>query len=144
MADAFGADVDGGPDGLGAGGLAGVGGEVEAGVAGFGVGLAEVFGGAAGLVAADADADDGGVVAAEFGGLAEDACALFGAEVADGVDEPEDGGAEVLLGADAAGLDGGEDLVDVKAAEAVEDAEGDVDLGVADALARRGRGPCCR
>ncbi len=100
VADAFGADVDGGPDGGGAvdgaAGFSGVGGEAEAGVAGFGVEVAEEGGGAAGLVATDADADDGGVLGAELGGFAEDAGGLVGAEVADGVDEPEEGGAELF------------------------------------------------
>ena len=47
VADALGADVEGGPDALRAGGFAGVAGEAEAGGFGFGVELAEVVGGAA-------------------------------------------------------------------------------------------------
>ena len=142
VADAFGADVDGGPDAGGAfdgaAGLAGVGGEAEAGGAGFGVEVFEEGCGAARLVAADADADDGGVLGAELGGLAEDAGGLFGAEVADGVDEPVDGGAELALAAQAAALDGGDEWLDLGVLPVVDDAEGDVDLGVDDALGGEG------
>ena len=56
------------------------------------------------------------------------------AEVADGVDDPEEGDAEVGFAAGAAAFDGVHDLVDVEAGLPVEDADGDVDLGVADAL----------
>ena len=70
VADAFGADVDGGPDALGAGVFAGVAGEAEAGGFGFGVEIAELVGGAEELVAADADADDAGVQVLELGGFA--------------------------------------------------------------------------
>ena len=55
--------------------------------------------------------------------------------MADGVDDPEEGDVEVGFGAGAAAFDGGDDLVDVEAVLPVEDADGDVDLGVADALA---------
>lgn len=139
VADALGADVDGGPDGGGtgdgAGGLARVDGEAETGGAGFGVDLAELLGGAAGFVAADANADDAGVLVAEFSRQAEDVGGLFDAEVADGVDDPEDGGAELALGADAGALDGVHDRGDGELRlEAGEDAPGDVDLGVDDAL----------
>ena len=142
VADALGADVDGGPDAGGAfdgaAGLAGVGGEAEAGGGGFGVGVAEEGCGAAGFVATDADADDGGVLTAELGGLAEDAGGLVGAEVADGVDEPVEGGAELLLGADAGALDGGDEGLDVGLLPVIDDAEGDVDLGVDNALGGQG------
>ena len=142
VADAFGADIESGPDGGGAvdgaAGLAGVGGEAEAGVAGFGVEVFEEGGGAASLVAADADADDGGVLVAELGGFAEDAGGLVGAEVADGVDEPEEGGAELAFGAEAGVFDGFDEGVDLDLVPVVEDAEGDVDLGVDDALGGEG------
>ncbi len=134
VADAFGADVDGGPDALGAGILAGVTGEAEAGGLGFGVEVAEVLGGASGFVAADADADDAGVKVLEGGGLGEDAGAFGDAEVADGVDDPEEREVEVGFAAGATAFDGGHDFVYVEAAEVVEDADGDVGFGVANAL----------
>jgi hypothetical protein len=134
VADAFGADVEGGPDALRAGVFASVAGEAEAGGLGFGVEVAEVLGGAEEFIATDADADDGGVDVLELGGLAEDASALLEAEVADGVDDPEEGDGEVAFGAGAAAFDGGDDGVDVEAREVIEDADGDVGFGVADAL----------
>ena len=88
VADALGADVDGGPDALGAGGLAGVASETQAGGFGFGVEFAEVLRGAAGFVAADADADDARVPVLELGGLGEDARAFGQTEMPDGVDDP--------------------------------------------------------
>ena len=134
VADAFGADVDGRPDGLGTDRFPGVRGEVQAGGRRFGVELAEGIGGAARFVSTDADAGDGRVVAMELGGLAEGTRGFLHPEMADGIDEPENGGAEVGLRAGAAAFDGGEDLVHIEAAEVIEDAEGDIDLGVADAL----------
>ena len=134
VADALGADVERGPDALRAGVFAGVAGEAEAGGFGFGVELAELVGGAEEFVAADADADDAGVLVLELGGFVEDAGAGFEAEVADGVDDPEQRDVEVGFGAGAAALDGGHDFVDVEAVLPVEDADGDVGFGVADAL----------
>ena len=134
VTDAFGTDVEGCPDALRAGVFAGVAGETEAGGFGFGVEVAEVVGGAEQLVAADADAYDAGVLVAELGGFAKDAGAGFEAKVADGVDDPEQRDVEVGLGAGAALLNGGHDGVDVEAVLPVEDADGDVGFGVADAL----------
>ncbi len=54
--------------------------------------------------------------------------------MADGVDDPEERDVEVAFASGSALLDGGHDFVDVEAGEVVEDADGDVDLGVADAL----------
>ena len=148
VADALGADVDGGPDAGGAfdeaAGFAGVGGEAEAGGAGLGVEVFEEGCGAAGFVAADADADDGGVLGAEFGGLAEDAGGLVGAEVADGVDEPVDGGAELLLGADAAALDGFDEGLDFGRASSGRGCRRRCRPRRGRRPGRRGRGPCCR
>ena len=142
VADAFGADVDGGPDGGGAvdgaTGFSGVGGEAEAGGFGFGVEGFEKRGGAAGFVAADADADDGGILGAEFRGFAEDAGGLVGAEVSDGVDEPEEGGAGFGFGAEAAALDGLHVGLNLDLVPVIKDAEGDVDLGMHHTL--RGEG----
>ena len=134
MADALGADVDGRPDALRTGVFAGVAGEAEAGGLGFGVEVAELVGGAEQLVASDADADDAGVELLEVGGFLEDAGAGFDAEVADGVDDPEERDVEVGFGEGAAAFDGGDDLVDVEAVLPVEDADGDVGFGVTDAL----------
>jgi len=53
VADAFGADVESFPDGLGAGGFAGVIGEAQAGGLGAGVEVAERLGTGAALVAAE-------------------------------------------------------------------------------------------
>lgn len=68
VADAGGAALEGGPDGFGAVGFTGVGKDVEAGVAGEGEDVVKDFGGTAGLVATDAEADDTTVAA--FGGEA--------------------------------------------------------------------------
>ena len=98
VADAFGTDVERGPDAGGAvdgaGGLAGVGGEVEARRDfGFGVELTEGFGGAAGFVAAYAYTDNGwGTGPFELGGQAEDGGGFFNSEVAHSIDDPEDCG----------------------------------------------------
>jgi len=134
VADALGSDVDSRPDALRAGGFAGVAGEAEAGCLGVGVEVAEILGGASGFVATDADADDAGVLVLKLGGLVEHARAFGDAEVADGVDDPEQGDVEFGFAAEAATFDGGHDFVDVEAAEVVEDADGDVGFGVANAL----------
>ena len=142
VADAFCSNVDGGPDAGrafdDAAGLSGVGGEAEACGSGFGVEVFEEGSGTARLVSTDADADDGGILLAKFGGLEEDAGGLFGAEVAYGVDEPVEGGADLLLTADSATLDGFDEGFDFRVLPVVEDAEGDVDLGVDDALGGEG------
>lgn len=70
VADAGGAAFEGGPDGFGAVGFTGVGEDVEAGVAGEGEDIVKDFGGTAGFVATDAEADDTTVAA--FGGEAGD------------------------------------------------------------------------
>ena len=127
-----GPDAGGAVDG--ATGFAGVGGKAEAGGFGFGVDLAEERGGAAGFVSANANADDAGVLGAEFGGFAEDADGFIDAKVADGVDDPEHCGAEVLFATDAAALDGFDEGLDLGLLPEIDDAEGDVDLGVEDAL----------
>ena len=135
VADALGADVQGGPDAGGTvdgtGGLAGVRGEVEAGGSGLGEELAEGFGGPAGFIAADADAGDRRVLDAEFRGQAEDFGGLLQAEVADRVKEPEDSRAGLAFGTDAGGLHGLHDGAKVKLRlEAQKDPDGDVDLRV--------------
>ena len=51
---------------------------------------------------------------------------------------PVEGGAELLLGADAGALDGGDEGLDVGLLPVIDDAEGDVDLGVDNALGGQG------
>ena len=137
VADALGADGERFADGLGAGGFAGVVGEAQAGGAGLGVEGAEGLGAGAALVTAEADADDGGVLGAHFGGLAEDALGLFDGEVADGVEDPVEREAQLARGALAGAFQGGEDGLEaagIEVAPHIDDADGDVDLGVDDAL----------
>ncbi len=137
VADALGADGEGFPDGLGAGGFAGVVGEAQAGGAGFGVEGAKGLGAAAALVAAKADADDGGVLGAHFGGFAEDALGFGHGEVAYGVEDPVEREAKLALAAFAGALQTGEDGLEARGvvvAPHVDDADGDVDLGMDDAL----------
>jgi len=102
VADALGADVESSPDALRAAGFAGVAEEMEAILFGFGVEFAEVLGGAACFVAADADAYDAGVLVLQLGGLLEGAGTFFNAEMADRVDDPEQRDVEVAFGAGAA------------------------------------------
>ena len=142
VADALCPDVDGGPDAGGtfddAAGFASVGGEAQTGGASLGVKVFEEGSGTSRFVSPDADADDGGILLAEFGGLAEDSGGLFGAEVAYGVDEPVEGGTSLLLAADSATLDGFDEGFDFRVLPVIEDADGDVDLGVDDALGGEG------
>ncbi len=98
---------------------------------------AEGLGAGAALVAAEADADDGGVVRAHFGGLAEDAIGLLDGEVADGVEDPVEREAQLAGGALAGAFQGGEDGLEaarIEVAPHIDDADGDKDLGVDDAL----------
>ena len=125
------------PDGLGTGGFAGVVGQAQAGARSFSVKSVEWRGAGAALVAAQADADDGGVVRAHLGGLAEDALGLLDGEVADGVEDPIEGEVELAGGALAGALQAGEDGLEgarIEVAPHIDDADGDVDLGVDHAL----------
>lgn len=135
VAEALGADVQGAPDAFGADGFAGMGSEAQTGGAGFGVEIAEGLSGGAALVSADADADDGRELGAHLGGFAEDAGGFVGAEVADGVEDPEEGEAELGFGAGAGALHAVKQRLEVAAAPVIDDADGDVDLGMNDALA---------
>ena len=133
MADALGADGESLPDGLGAGGFTGVVGEAEAGRLGSRVEVAEWLGGAATLVTAETDGDDGGVMFAHLGGFAEDAIGFFDGEVADGIEDPEEREAKLARGAFAGALEGGEDGLEaagIEVAPHIDDADRDVDLGV--------------
>ena len=76
-------------------------------------------------------------MSAEFGGLAEDPFGLFDGEVAYGVEDPVEGEAEFAFGAFAGAFEGGEDGLEaarIEVAPHVDDTDGNVDLGVDDAL----------
>ena len=137
MADALGADGERFPDGFGAGGFAGVVGEAQTGGAGLGVEGAEWLGAGDALVSAEADADDGRVLGAHFGGFAEDALGFFDGEVADGVEDPVERETQLKRGALAGAFEAGEDRLKARGIEIaphIDDADGDVDLGMDDAL----------
>ena len=131
MADAFGFEVERSPDGIGAGAFSGMGGEMEAVLGGARVDGGEPLGRAGALVASYAEGDH--VAIAKLYGEVEDGLGFFGSELADGVEDPEDGDAEIFFAALAAALeafeDGGEILLAPEA-----DADGDDDLGVKDVL----------
>ena len=133
MAQTLGADAEGFPDGFGAGGFPGVVGKAEAGGARFGVDGAERFGAGAPFVAAKADADDGRELCAEFDGLADNTFGLGHGEVADCVKDPENGEAQFAFGAVAGALESRKDGFEARGiviAPHVDDADGDVDLGM--------------
>jgi hypothetical protein len=83
------------------------------------------------LVAADAEGDY--VAVAELDGEVEDLAGLFRAELADGVEDPEQRDAEVLLAAPAAALQAFEDGREILLAPEA-DADGNRDLGVQNVL----------
>ena len=104
---------------------------------GLGIEGAEGLGAGAALVAAEADADDGGVVRPHLGGFAEDALGLFDGEMAHGVEDPVEREAQFALAAFAGPFQAGEDGLEgggIVVAPHVDDADGDVDFGVDDAL----------
>ena len=133
MAQTLGTDAEGFPDGFGAGGFAGVVGKAQTGCARISVDGAERFGAGSSLVAAKADADDGGELGAEFDGLADDTFRFGHSEVADCVKDPENGEAQLAFGAVAGAFESREDGFEacgIVIAPHVDDADGDVDLGV--------------
>ena len=74
---------------------------------------------------------------AHLGGFAEDAIGFFDGEVADGVEDPVEREAKLARGALAGALEGGEDGLEaarIEVAPHIDDADGDVDLGVDHAL----------
>ena len=95
--------------------------------------MKEVGAGAA-LVSAHSDTDDRRVLDAHLGGLAKDARGGFDAEVTDGVEDPIDADAVVLLGAFAGAFERREDRFQIRTVPVVNDADSDVDLGVHDSL----------
>src|ERR1035437_2541977 len=121
------------PDSLGASSFAGVVGQVKTGLRGLGIEGAEGLGASAALVASQANADDGGVCGLEFGSLEEDALGLLDGKVAHGVKDPIDREAQFAFSALAGSLQGGEDWLEgggVVVGTVVDDADGDVNLGV--------------
>ena len=137
MADALGADGKCFSNGVGAGGFAGVVGEAQACAACLLVEGAKGLGAGAALVSAEADADDGRVVIAHFRSLAEDAVGFLNGEMANGVEDPVEGEIELAGGALAGALERFKDGLEgarIEVAPHVDDADGDVDLGVDDAL----------
>ena len=137
VADTLGSDGERLPDGLGAGGFAGVVGEAQAGGLGSRVEMAERLGAGATFVSAKTDADDGGVVLAQLGGFAEDAIGFLDGEVADRVKDPIEGEPKFARGAFAGALEAGKDGLEasrIEVAPHIDDADGDEDLGVDNAL----------
>ena len=129
VTDALGAQIERAPNGFGRASLAGVGGQAQAVVGGPSVSVAEQFGRSFLLVAADADADDLAVMVAH--GKLEDFLRGLGAELADGVEDPEQRDAEVAGAARASAVEtfenGGEILLAPKA-----DSNRNVNFGVQD------------
>src|SRR6476620_7007611 len=109
MAQTFGADAEGFPDGFGAGGFAGVVGKAETGGARFGVSFAERFGASASFVTTESDTDDGRELGAELDGLAHNTFPFRDGEVANGVEDPENGEAQLAFGAVAGAFESRED-----------------------------------
>ncbi len=72
----------------------------------------------------------------QSGGLLEHALGLLRTEMAHGIDDPKNRDAELALSAQPAALGGLHDQIHVQPGKAVEDAEGEVHLGVAHPLRR--------
>ena len=108
-------------------GFSGVDAEAQAVARGLRVDLGEKLRGGNALVAADADADD--VAGLCSMALARTFAALFGAEVADGVEDPIERGAEVFFRTPAAALHAFKERIKLLAAPE-DDADADEDLGV--------------
>jgi hypothetical protein len=131
VADAFGAQVERSPDGFGRSSFSGVGSRAETVVEGVGVYAAEEFGRSFLLVAANADADH--VALAVEDGQFENSLRLFDAEVAGGVENPEQRDAEIAGAAGASAFEGIEDGGEILLA-AQADADRDVNFGVQNVL----------
>ena len=149
MADALGADGKRFPDGLGTRGFAGVVGQAQTGACRFSVKGVKWRGAGAPLVAAQADADDGRVVRAQLGGLAEDALRFFHGEVANRVEDPVEREVQLAGGALAGAFQACEDGLKgarIEVAPHIDDADGNVDLGMDDALGVQTlhHAPCCQ
>ena len=144
VTDTLGADVEGTPDSFRADGFACMGGEPQSSVAGFRIEVAERFSAGAALVAADADTDDGRKLRAKFRCFAKDAGGLSGTEVANGVEDPVKRDAEFGFCVGAGTLHADEERLKLASAPIIDDANGDVDLGMDNALAGKAleHAPC--
>src|ERR1700733_6652222 len=109
MPETFGADGERFPDGRRAGRFAGVVGQAQACVARFSVESAKRLGTGDTLVASQADADDGVIFGAQLRCFAKDAFGFGHSEVADGVEDPVEGDAQLLLAALAGSFKAGKD-----------------------------------
>ena len=121
VTDALRADVNRSPDALGADRFAGMGREMQARFARLGVELAEGFGSGAALVSSDADSDDRGVLRRSSAALRKTQRRFFRTEMADGIEYPVGGDAEVLLGLFAGALHACEERLELDAAPVVND-----------------------
>ena len=138
MADTFRTDVDGAPDGGRRHGFSGVSGQVQPCTPRLCIHFAEVLGGSARLVPANADADDAGVCRPQLRRLAKDDRSFLHAEVSHRINNPEDRSAELRLGAQPAALDRLHHRLQRQVRlEAQKDAEADVHLGMPNALLRK-------
>ena len=120
-------DVERAVDGGWANGFSGVDAEAQASARCVSIDLLEKLGGGDALVAADADADD--VAGLVLDGFGEDLLGFFGAEVAHGVEDPVERGAEVFFCADASALHAFKERIELLAAPE-DDADADEDFGV--------------
>src|SRR5580692_4254236 len=103
----------------------------------FSIHRAERLRAAAALVAAQADADDGRILGVHGGGFLKDTFSLRHGEVADGVEDPVKREVQLALAALAGTLQASKDglkALRIVVAPHVDDADGDVDLGVDHAL----------
>jgi len=117
-----------------------VSGEVEARFPGFGIKIAERLGSRAAFVSADANANDGREPEAEFGGFTEDAGGFFRAEMADGVEDPVKGDAQLGFGAEPSAFHAQEKRFEFAAPPVVDNSDGNVNLGMDHSLVGKALG----
>src|SRR5271155_1413879 len=98
MPKAFRSDIQRAPDAFRPDSFAGMHREPEPCVARFAIHVAKELSCSIALVASDPDADDAGVFALHLGGLAEDPGRSLYSKMPDGIENPVEGNAEVLLG----------------------------------------------
>ena len=137
MSDALRANGQRLPDGFRTGGLAGVVGQPQSSLGGFGVKSVESLRAAATLVAAESDADDGGILRAHFGCFAEDAFGFLDRKMAHGVEDPIECEAKLAFAALAGPFQAGKDGLEgarIEVAPHIDDAYRNIDLRVDDAL----------
>ena len=105
------------------------------------------LGSTASLVSAEADPDNRWMRGAKLGGFAKDLLGFVEREVAYGIEDPVESEAELVFGAKASALEPSEDGIEalrIGIAPVIDDTDGDVDLGVYDALFSEmlGHAPC--